>query len=182
MNETIRSTLRPMLRGLVALLAVTAVTGLGGCAHKSSAHRGHGDDYGMNGSKDDDRLPVCGVRVHFDYDSAQIPDGDRPGLASSAKCMSDDRALKVTVEGNADERGTEEYNLALGDQRATSVAKYLKSLGAEEHQIRTVSYGEEKPLCADHDEACWAKNRRAAVRPAADKVAGKPMAGMKDDK
>ena len=72
--------------------------------------------------------------------------------------------MHVTIEGNADERGTDEYNLALGDQRATSVARYLKALGASPTQLKTVSYGKEKPLCTEHDEECWAKNRRAAVK------------------
>jgi peptidoglycan-associated lipoprotein len=103
------------------------------------------------------------VRVHFALNSSEIESSDRGGLERSARCLKGDHALHVTIEGNADERGTEEYNLALGDRRATAVAKYLESLGASGTQLKTVSYGKEKPLCTEHDEDCWSKNRRAEV-------------------
>jgi peptidoglycan-associated lipoprotein len=110
----------------------------------------------------------CGlVRVHFELNSAQIEDGDKPLLEQSAQCLKQDKQLHVTIEGNADERGTEEYNLALGDHRARAVATHLERLGASAAQLKTVSYGKEQPECTEHDEACWAKNRRAAIRPAA---------------
>jgi peptidoglycan-associated lipoprotein len=71
--------------------------------------------------------------------------------------------LHIAISGNADERGTEEYNMALGDHRAHAVADYLRSLGASDPQLQTVSYGKERPLCGEHDEACWAQNRRAEL-------------------
>ncbi len=104
------------------------------------------------------------LRVHFTLDSDQIEDGDRDSLVRSARCLRADHSLHVTVEGNADERGTEEYNMALGDRRATAVAKYLTHLGVSKTQLRTVSYGKEKPLCTEHDEECWAQNRRAELQ------------------
>jgi peptidoglycan-associated lipoprotein len=110
--------------------------------------------------------------VHFALNSSEIESSDRGSLERSARCLKGDHALHVTVEGNADERGTEEYNLALGDRRATAVAKYLEALGASNAQLRTVSYGKEKPLCTEHDEDCWAKNRRAELN-AADGSHGK---------
>ena len=176
-------TLSFVTRRLAPLVVVIAATLASGCAHKQTAKRTGLDEMaGLDGQKNiEDTLPVCGVRVHFDYDSVLIPDTDRAGLAASAKCMNEDRDLKVRVEGNADERGTEEYNLALGEERAHNVEKYLKSLGAEEHQLKTVSYGEENPVCAAHDEGCWSKNRRTAVRPLTDRVGGKPMAASKED-
>jgi peptidoglycan-associated lipoprotein len=143
-------------------LAALALTG---CAHKQQKS---GMDLASNRSGEDDgsdQLGACGVRVHFDYDSSEIPDKDRPGLATSASCLKRDREMKARIEGNADERGTEEYNLALGDRRANTVAKYLTALGADDKQLKTVSYGEENPVCTDHMENCWQKNRRAAVRP-----------------
>jgi peptidoglycan-associated lipoprotein len=103
------------------------------------------------------------VRVHFPLNSSDLDPADLTALQRSARCLKADSALHVTIEGNADERGTEEYNLALGDRRATAVAKYLTSLGASDAQLRTVSYGKENPLCTEHDEACWAKNRRAQL-------------------
>lgn len=135
-----------------------------GCAHKQHSKLS-GDLSSNDKMGGDDALAPCGVRVHFDYDSSEIPESDRPALASSAACLKEDRTLDATVEGNADERGTEEYNLALGDKRAASVAKYLSSLGAYESQLKTVSFGEENPVCQDHQESCWFKNRRAAVKP-----------------
>ncbi len=111
-------------------------------------------------------LAECGtVRVHFDFDEAELRPSELPLLERSARCLAADAGLHVLIEGNADERGTEEYNLALGDRRASSVERYLERLGAPAERLRTVSYGKERPLCADHDEACWSQNRRAAVRP-----------------
>jgi len=109
---------------------------------------------------------ACGViRVHFDLNNAAIQDGDKPALERAATCLKTDKGLHVTIEGNADERGTEEYNLALGDQRARSVATYLERLGASSAQLKTVSYGKEQPECTEHDESCWSQNRRAAIKP-----------------
>jgi peptidoglycan-associated lipoprotein len=110
-------------------------------------------------------LAECGlVRVHFDYDASNLRDEDRPRLDRSARCLRADQKLHVTIEGNADERGTEEYNLLLGSKRALQVERYLQALGASKDQLKTISYGYEKPLCGDHNEPCWAQNRRAAVK------------------
>jgi peptidoglycan-associated lipoprotein len=114
-------------------------------------------------SKDE---PACGtVRVHFELNSSELLADDKPELERAGQCLRHDHGLRVTIEGNADERGTEEYNLALGDRRAQSVARYLESLGASGAQLKTVSYGKDNPECAEHNEACWARNRRAAVKP-----------------
>jgi len=104
------------------------------------------------------------VRIHFALDSSEIEEGDKTSLDRSARCLRADRALHVTVEGNADERGTEEYNLALGDRRATAVMRRLESLGATAAQLKSVSYGKENPLCVEHDETCWHQNRRAELQ------------------
>lgn len=110
-------------------------------------------------------LAECSMlRVHFALNSAEIDPNDKSALERSARCLKADHALHVTIEGNADERGTEEYNLALGDRRATAVAKWIESLGASPGQLKTVSYGKENPLCTEHDEECWSKNRRASVK------------------
>jgi peptidoglycan-associated lipoprotein len=108
----------------------------------------------------------CGmIRVHFELDSSQVQEADKPLLERAAVCLKQDKKLGVTIEGNADERGTEEYNLALGDKRAQAVARYLEALGTSGQQLKTVSYGKEQPECTEHDESCWSKNRRAAVKP-----------------
>ena len=107
-------------------------------------------------------LSACtSVRVHFGLNDSDISAADRSDLDRAARCMKADHALHIAIQGNADERGTEEYNLSLGDRRAHAVAGYLRSLGASDSQLQTVSYGEERPLCSEHDEACWAQNRRA---------------------
>ena len=116
-------------------------------------------------------LSACtSVRVHFGFNDSDISAADRNDLDRAARCMKADQALHIAIQGNADERGTEEYNLSLGDRRAHAVAGYLRSLGASDSQLQTVSYGEERPLCSEHDEACWAQNRRADL--AAQIVAG----------
>ena len=111
-----------------------------------------------------DLAECTNVRIHFPFNSDEIDTNDRPQLDRSARCLKADHSLHVTIEGNADERGTEEYNLALGDRRANAVRKYLGSLGASEKQIKTVSYGKENPECSEHDEACWARNRKASLK------------------
>ncbi len=120
-----------------------------------------------------DLAECTNVRVHFPFNSDEIDSADKPQLDRSARCLKADHALHVTIEGNADERGTEEYNMALGDRRARSVAGYLQSLGASQQQVATVSYGKENPECKEHDEACWARNRRAAMKAGTEKKSKK---------
>jgi peptidoglycan-associated lipoprotein len=115
-------------------------------------------------SVDRSKVECENARVLFTYDSSQLSDQDREVLTRAARCLTSDQKLTVTVEGNADERGTEEYNMALGDRRAAAVQGYLASLGACPAQLKTVSYGKENPLCNEHDEACWSQNRRADVK------------------
>jgi peptidoglycan-associated lipoprotein len=114
-----------------------------------------------------DLAECSSVRVGFNLDSDQLDSSATDALQRSARCLKADHSLHVTVEGNADERGTEEYNMALGDRRANAVEHYLESLGASKKQLRTVSYGKERPLCTEHDEACWSRNRRADLTTAA---------------
>ena len=116
-----------------------------------------------------DLAECTNVRVHFPFNSDEIDSADKPSLERSARCLKAEHSLHVTIEGNADERGTEEYNMALGDRRARAVASYLQSLGASQQQVATVSYGKENPECKEHDEACWARNRRAAMKAGSEK-------------
>jgi peptidoglycan-associated lipoprotein len=104
------------------------------------------------------------TRVYFPLNSSDLDNDSRSSLERSARCLKADHAIHIAVEGNADERGTEEYNMALGDRRATNIAHYLESLGASQAQLKTVSYGKENPLCTEHDEECWAKNRRGELK------------------
>ena len=99
--------------------------------------------------------------VYFDFDSYAVKDEYRPAIEAHAKALSTDRKKRLAIEGHTDERGGREYNLALGQQRAESVAKALTLLGATDAQVEAVSFGKERPAVPGNDEAAWAKNRRA---------------------
>lgn len=98
--------------------------------------------------------------IHFDFDKYDIREDAKPILKSIADYLIKNNNHRVLIEGHCDERGTNEYNLALGDKRARAAKEYLVSLGIPSSRIDTISYGEEKPLCKEHNEDCWAKNRR----------------------
>jgi len=98
--------------------------------------------------------------IHFDFDKYDIRPEDAEILKGNAALLQKNPTVKIQVEGHCDERGTSEYNLALGERRANSAKKYLVSLGIPENRISTISYGKEKPLDPGHNEEAWAKNRR----------------------
>lgn len=100
-------------------------------------------------------------RVNFDFDSATIRPDMVSVLEENAGYLKNHPSLSVVIEGHCDERGTNEYNLALGDERAGSVENFLSSQGVSNERLRTVSYGEERPLDAGHGESAWYENRRA---------------------
>ena len=111
------------------------------------------------------RIACAPVKVHFALDSDQLYDSEKPLLDGTAKCLSDNDAQRVTIVGNADERGSVEYNQRLGQRRADAVAHYLESKGAAPTQVEAViSHGEESPLCQESNPKCWQLNRRTAVR------------------
>jgi peptidoglycan-associated lipoprotein len=99
--------------------------------------------------------------IYFALDSDEVDEEAKKILAVNAELLKTNRTWVVTVEGHSDERGTAEYNLALGDRRALAAKNYLMSLGISADRLRTVSYGKEFPFDAGHNEAAWAKNRRA---------------------
>lgn len=101
--------------------------------------------------------------VFFDFDQADLTANARARLAKNAEFMNTPEAsdLSFTIEGHCDERGTNEYNLALGDRRAQAARDYLVSLDVAADRIKTISFGEERPFCTESDEACWQQNRRA---------------------
>jgi peptidoglycan-associated lipoprotein len=101
--------------------------------------------------------------VYFDFDNFQVKDEFKPIVESHGKYVGSQSLLKVKIEGNTDERGGREYNLALGQKRAEAVARALKIYGVKEQQIETISLGSEKPIAAGHDEAAWSKNRRVDI-------------------
>jgi peptidoglycan-associated lipoprotein len=99
--------------------------------------------------------------VHFEFDRADIRETDMPKLDANAAWLKANADQLVVIEGHCDERGTTEYNTALGDRRAKATKNYLVSRGVAAARITVISYGEERPACAQHVDECWAKNRRA---------------------
>ena len=99
----------------------------------------------------------------FDFDKSAVKEADKPVVQAHGQYLSSQADRKVVVEGNADERGSSEYNLALGNRRAESVKKMLVVSGAKASQVSTVSFGEEKPRASGHNEAAWSQNRRADI-------------------
>ncbi len=114
------------------------------------------------GSAEDLRVNV-GDTVHFDYDKSDIKDEDRGTLQRQAAWLQKYPQVRVTIEGHCDERGTREYNIALGARRANAVKEYLVSLGVSSARIDTISYGKERPICTESTEGCWAQNRRGVT-------------------
>ena len=98
--------------------------------------------------------------IYFDFDKATLTPAAQDNLLRKAEWLRDNSDVTVTIEGHCDSRGTNEYNLALGDRRAESAKAFLVDLGIAASRITTISYGEERPVCTQQDEECWAKNRR----------------------
>jgi len=101
--------------------------------------------------------------VYYDYDSSVVKDEYKPLVTAHSQYLTKNRGTKITVQGNTDERGSREYNLALGQRRADSVKKMMILLGAQESQIESVSFGEEKPRATGKDEAAFSENRRSDI-------------------
>jgi peptidoglycan-associated lipoprotein len=129
--------------------ATTSATGSG------SAWAGHPLD-------DPDSL-LAKRTVYFDFDESVILEQDRPVLEAHAQYLSQNPGAAVTLEGHTDERGTREYNLALGERRAISVRQFVSLLGSSGQQLRTVSFGEERPAARGNNEEAWGQNRRVEI-------------------
>jgi len=114
------------------------------------------------GSAEDFRVNV-GDTVHFAYNQYNVEDSDKTILGRQAAWLQKYPSVRVTIEGHCDERGTREYNLALGARRANAVKEFLVSQGVSTGRVETVSYGKERPMCTESSEACWAQNRRGVT-------------------
>ena len=114
------------------------------------------------GSEQDLKVNV-GDTVHFGYNEYSVQDEDKTTLQRQAAWLQKYPAVRVTVEGHCDERGTREYNLALGARRANAVKEYLVSLGVSSARVDTISYGKERPICTESDESCYSQNRRGVT-------------------
>ncbi|WP_329742472.1 peptidoglycan-associated lipoprotein Pal [Dyella sp. A6] len=101
--------------------------------------------------------------VYFDFDKSEIKPEFQQIIACHSKYLQDRPTARMRLEGNTDERGTREYNLGLGERRADAVASAMEADGASASQINVISYGKEKPVCREHNEDCWSKNRRVEI-------------------
>jgi peptidoglycan-associated lipoprotein len=118
-------------------------------------------DQSVSGSALKDPNNILSKRsIFFDYDSNLVKDEYKPVVTAHANYLKQNPNAKMRIEGNADDRGSREYNLALGQRRADAVKQMLQLLGAQPAQVESVSFGEEKPRCSDAAESCWSQNRR----------------------
>ncbi len=112
----------------------------------------------------EDLVVNVGDRVFFNYDKFNVKPGGRKTLEKQAAWMKSNPSVTVTIQGHADERGTRDYNLALGDRRANSVKDYLVSLGVNPARVDTISYGKERPVATGSNKAAWSQNRRGVTK------------------
>jgi peptidoglycan-associated lipoprotein len=107
-----------------------------------------------------DRAALASYTIHFAYDSAAVRDREQANLQAVASALNSNPGTKLLIEGNCDERGTEEYNRALGERRALAARQALAKMGVDPARVRTISYGKDKPADPGHDESAWSQNRR----------------------
>ena len=112
---------------------------------------------------DDPATPLGTHTIYFEFDSSDVPTSAQPVIEAHAAYLSEHAGASVTLEGHADERGSREYNIGLGEKRALAVRRLMSLLGATGPQIRTISYGEERPADAGHEESAWQLNRRVEI-------------------
>ena len=139
-------------------------SGVGGSGVGGTTASGGAVGTGAGGSPLRDPANILSKRsVYFDYDSFVVKDEFRPLVEAHARYLVANRGTRMVIQGNTDERGSREYNIALGQKRADAVKRTMTLLGAQEAQIESVSYGKEKPKNPGHDESAWAENRRADI-------------------
>ncbi|MGK6312020.1 peptidoglycan-associated lipoprotein Pal [Neorhizobium sp. DT-125] len=151
-----------------AVIALTLALALAGCANKKNLPNSAGE-LGLGGAgsatpgSQQDFTVNVGDRIFFDTDSSSIRADAQQTLDRQAQWLQRYPNYAITVEGHADERGTREYNLALGARRASAAREYLASRGVPANRIRTISYGKERPVAVCDDISCWSQNRRAVT-------------------
>ena len=148
------------LRGVKFAAAVLATLSIAGCAKQTDQSALAGA--AIPGSQQDFVVNV-GDRVFFETDSSELTDQARATLDKQAQWLNNYNRYAFTIEGHADERGTREYNIALGARRAETVREYLVSRGVSGQRMRTISYGKERPVALCNDISCWSQNRRAVT-------------------
>jgi len=166
-----------MTQLMTKTLAVAALLALGACSSgvkledtAGAGKAGAGTDARTvtpvnvaNDPLNDPNSPLAKRSVYFDFDSYSVKQDYQGMLTEHAKYLGSNKGRKILIQGNTDERGTSEYNLALGQKRAEAVRRSLGSMGVPDSQMEAVSLGKEKPKASGHDEASWAENRRADI-------------------
>ncbi|WP_375398251.1 peptidoglycan-associated lipoprotein Pal [uncultured Sphingomonas sp.] len=163
-----------MARMTTKLILFAALVAAAGCAKKRpetlppaagdiSPPSDNGQGNVVPGTPEDFRRSITSDTIHFALDQYDIDAEARAILDSQAQWLMKWPDRRITIEGHADERGTREYNLALGDRRANAAKNYLAARGVEAARISTISYGKERPIALGSDEASWAQNRRAVT-------------------
>lgn len=166
-----------LLQSLSAVAALFVLASCESAPYGSDDAKGTGMGYGQDGYEVDgyapdgsvtpgtqaDLITNVGDRVFFDFDSSVLDAEAQRTLEKQAQWIKQHPNVRVTIEGHADERGTREYNLALGERRANAAKRYLINMGVSPDRITTVSYGKERPAVLGHNEAAWAQNRRAVT-------------------
>ena len=150
-----------LMRGARFAAAIAAALTIAACANKSADLTGAGMS-ATPGSQQDFVVNV-GDRVFFETDSSDLTPQARATLDKQAQWLSQYNRYTFTIEGHADERGTREYNIALGARRAQAAREYLVSRGIDAQRMRTISYGKERPVAVCNDISCWSQNRRAVT-------------------
>ena len=164
------------IRKTTAMIAAITMLTVGACAKKApetlppapdgsgSTDTGAGTGTGVvPGSQADFVANVSSDRIFFDLDQYNVDAQDQTTLQSQAQWLARYPAVRVTLEGHADERGTRDYNIALGERRANAAKNYLASLGVDPNRIQVISYGKERPAALGSNEEAWAQNRRAVT-------------------
>ena len=149
------------IRGAKFIIVIMAALAIAACAKKDD-QSAMGGAAATPGSQQDFVVNV-GDRVFFDTDSSDLSDQARATLDKQAQWLNNYNRYSFTIEGHADERGTREYNIALGARRAETVREYLISRGISAQRMRTISYGKERPVALCNDISCWSQNRRAVT-------------------
>ena len=167
----INGNLNPIIKSIMVLALAVGLFGLTGCGKKTGSGDGQdqagvGDSmqfYGTNLTPEQERELLSHNTYYFGLDSYEITEEDRMSLYAHAKKIICNNRCRVRVEGHTDERGSREYNVALGERRAKAVANCLMLKGVKPESISVVSYGKEKPAVMGHDESAWSQNRRAVI-------------------
>lgn len=161
------------IKALLPVMLCVSIMTLSGCGSKSETDQAlkvedKGEAMGVVEPLDSKPLGISEGRttegmlpVYFDFDSSDVKRDQVPRVEVNAEFIKEQSAYDIKIEGNCDSRGTNEYNMALGERRALSAKKYLVNLGVDEAKLSTISYGEERMLLHGHDELSWAQNRRA---------------------